>query len=37
MDKKQLKVALVVLDAVKGKFPDTKKFTGNTMKDECQK
>ena len=34
MDKK---VALAVLDAVKGKFPDTKKFTDDTMKDECQK
>ena len=31
MDEKRLKVALAVLDAVKGKFPETKKF------DECQK
>ena len=37
MDKKRLKVALAVLDAVKGKFPDTKKFIDDTMEDECQK
>ena len=37
MDKKRLKVALAVLDAVKGKFPETKKFINDTMEDECQK
>ena len=37
MDKKRLKVALTVLEAVKVKFPETKQFIGNTMEDECQK
>ena len=37
MDKKRLKVALAVLDAVKIKFPETKKFIDDTMEDECQK
>ena len=37
VDKKRLKVALAVLDAVKGKFPETKKFIDDTMEDECQK
>ena len=37
MDKKRLKVALAVLDAVKGKSPETKKITDDTMEDECQK
>ena len=37
MDKKRLKVALAVLDAVKGKFPETKKFIDNTKEDKCQK
>ena len=37
MDKKRLKVALVVLDAVKSKFLDTKEFTDDTLKGECQK
>ena len=37
MDKKRLKVALVVLDAVKSRFPDTKEFTDDTLKEECEK
>ena len=37
MDKKRLKVALVVLNTVKIKFPETKKFIDDTMEDECQK
>ena len=30
MDKKRMKVALVVLDAVKSRFPETEKFTDDT-------
>ena len=37
MDKKMLKVALVVLDAVKNKCPATKEFIDDTLKDECAK
>ena len=37
MDKKRLKVAVVVLNAVKTKYPETKKFIDNTMEEECQK
>ena len=37
MDKKRLRVALTVLEAVKTKFPETKQFIGDTMEDECQK
>ena len=37
MDKKRLKVALVVLDAVKSTFPETKKFIDDTLKEECEK
>ena len=37
MDKKRLKVALVVLNAVKTKHPETKQFIDNTMEEECQK
>ena len=37
MYKKRLKVALVVLNAVKGKFPESRKFIDDTMEDECQK
>ena len=36
MDKKRLKVALTVLEAVKNRFPDTKQFIDNTMEEECQ-
>ena len=31
---KQLSFALVVLDAVKSKFPETKEFIDDTLKDE---
>ena len=37
MNKKRLKVALTVLEAVKVKFPGTKQFIDNTMEHECQK
>ena len=37
MDKKRLRVALKVLDAVKTKFPETEQFIDNTMEDESQK
>ena len=37
MDKKQLRVALAVLEVVKTKFSETKQFIDNTMEDECQK
>ena len=37
MDKKRVRVALTVLEAVKIKFPETKQFIDNTMEDECQK
>ena len=37
MDKKRLKVALAVLEAVEIRFPETKQFIDNTMEDECQK
>ena len=37
MDKKRLKVALAVLEAVKIKFPEEKQFNDKTMEDECEK
>ena len=37
MDKKRLKAALVVLDAVKSRFPETKEFIDDTLKEECEK
>ena len=37
MDKKRLRVALTILDAVKTKYPETKQFIDNTMEEECQK
>ena len=37
MDKKRLKVALIVLDAVKSRFPDTQEFIENTLRKECEK
>ena len=37
MDKKQLKVALAVLDAVRGRFPETQEFIDSTLKEECEK
>ena len=32
-----MKVALVVLDAIKSRFPDTKEFIDDTLKEECEK
>ena len=37
MDKKRLKIASVVLDAVKSKFPETQEIIDNALKDECEK
>ena len=37
MDKKRLKVALVVLDAVKSRFPETQEFTENTLREDCER
>ena len=37
MDKKRLRVALTVLEAVKTKYPETKQFIDNTMEKECQR
>ena len=34
MDKKRLKVALVVLDTVKSRFPETKEFIDDTLKED---
>ena len=36
MDKKRLKVALVVLNAIKSRFPDTREFIADTLKEECE-
>ena len=37
MDKKLLKIALAVLDAVKSRFPETQEFIDSTLKEECEK
>ena len=37
MDKKRLKIALTVLDAVINKFPETQKFIDSTLKEESEK
>ena len=37
LDKKRLRVALNVLEAVKTKYPETKEFIENLMDEECQK
>ena len=37
MDKKRLKVALVVLDAVKSRFSETQEFIENTLREECER
>ena len=37
MDKKRLKIALAVLNAVKSRFPATNEFTDTTLKEECEK
>ena len=35
--KKRLKVVLLVLDAVKSRFPETQEFIENTLQEECGK
>ena len=37
MDKRRLRVALKVLDAVRNQFPDTKQFIEDLIDEECQK
>ena len=37
MDKKRLKIALAVLDAVRNRFPETQEFIDSTLKKECEK
>ena len=37
MDKKRLKIALAVLDAVKSRFPETQEFIEYTLQQECEK
>ena len=37
MDKKRLKVVLVVLDAVKSRFSESQEFIDNTLQEECEK
>ena len=37
MDKIRLKFVLVVLDAVKSRFPETQEFIENTLWEECER
>ena len=37
MDKKQLKVALAVSNAVRSTFPEANEFIDSTLKEECEK
>ena len=37
MDKKRLKIALSILDAVRNRFPETNEFIASTLKEECKK
>ena len=37
MDKRRLKIALAVLNAVRSTFPETNKFIDSTLKKECEK
>ena len=37
MDKKQLNIALSVLDAVRNRFPETNEFIDSTLTEECEK
>ena len=37
MDKKWLKIALAVLNAVRSTFPETNEFIDSTLKEECEK
>ena len=37
MDKKQLKIALAVLDAIRGRFPEIQEVIDSTLKEKCEK
>ena len=37
MDKKRLKIALAILDAIKSRFPEIQEFIDSTLKEECKK
>ena len=37
MERKRLKIALSVLDAVRNGFPETNEFIGSTLKEEYEK
>ena len=37
MDRKRLKIALAVLDAVRSAFLETNEFIDSNLKDECEK
>ena len=37
MDKKRLKIALSVLDAVRNRFPETNEFIDSTLTEKCEK
>ena len=37
MDKKRLKDALAVLNAVRSTFPETNEFIDSTLKEECER
>ena len=37
MDKTRLKVALIVLDTVKSRFPETQEFIEGTLREECER
>ena len=37
MDKKRLKIALAVLNAVRSTFSETNEFIDSTLKEECEK
>ena len=37
MEKKRLKIALAVSDAVKSRFPETQEFIDSTLKEECER
>ena len=37
MDRKRLKIALSVLDAVRNRFPETNEFIDSTLIEECEK
>ena len=37
MDRKRLKIALSVLNAVRNRFSETNEFIDSTLKEECKK